>query len=83
MNVSFVKWVTVARATELTGYSVASIQHKIQSGPWAEGLQWKWADDNSQMFFKTYSKWLDSDDDWREVEKLSVTNLVIKARKPA
>jgi integrase len=26
---------------------------------------------NSQMFFKTYSKWLDSDDDWREVRKLS------------
>ena len=26
---------------------------------------------NSQMFFKTYSKWLDSDDDWREIEKLN------------
>lgn len=38
---------------------------------------------NSQMFFKTYSKWLDSDDDWREVEKLSVTNLVTTDRKPA
>lgn len=38
---------------------------------------------NSQMFFKTYSKWLDSDDDWREVRKLSVTNSVITDRKPA
>ena len=38
---------------------------------------------NSQMFFRTYSKWLDSDDDWREVEKLDVTIGVTKARKPA
>lgn len=38
---------------------------------------------NSQMFFKTYSKWLDSDDDWREVSKLNVTSSVTKRRKPA
>ena len=38
---------------------------------------------NSQMFFKTYSKWLDSEDDWREVAKLNVTGSVTKARKPA
>lgn len=38
---------------------------------------------NSQMFFKTYSKWLDSDDDWREVEKLNVTSFVTTTRKPA
>lgn len=38
---------------------------------------------NSQMFFKTYSKWLDSEDDWREVRKLNVTEVVTKSRKPA
>lgn len=38
---------------------------------------------NSQMFFKTYSKWLDSEDDWREVRKLDVTNNVTTTRKPA
>ena len=37
----------------------------------------------AQMFFKTYSKWLDSDDDWREIEKLSVTDFVTTSRKPA
>ena len=48
VNISFVKWVTVARAAELTGYSVASIQHKIQSGLWSEGTEWKWADNHPQ-----------------------------------
>ncbi len=38
---------------------------------------------NSQMFFKTYSRWLDSDDDWREVRKLNVTEVVTKSRKHA
>lgn len=39
---------------------------------------------NSQMFFKTYSKWLDSEDDWREIAKLdgeSVTESVTKNKK--
>lgn len=36
---------------------------------------------NSQMFFKTYSKWLDSDDDWREIDKLNVTISVTTSRK--
>lgn len=36
---------------------------------------------NSQMFFKIYSKWLDSEDDWREVAKLNVTNNVTTTRK--
>ncbi len=37
MNISFVKWVTVARASELTGYSKSSIEHKIQCGPGSQG----------------------------------------------
>ena len=36
---------------------------------------------NSQMFFKTYSKWIDSEDDWREVEKLNVTTVVTTVAK--
>lgn len=39
---------------------------------------------NSQMFFKTYSKWLDSEDDWREVSKMDALNVignVTKSRK--
>lgn len=39
---------------------------------------------NSQMFFKTYSKWLDSEDDWREIAKIdgrNVTNVVTENRK--
>ena len=30
---------------------------------------------NSQMFFKTYSKWLESDDDWTEIKKLDAENV--------
>jgi integrase len=36
---------------------------------------------NSQMFFKTYSKWIDSEDDWREIDKLNVTTGVTSIAK--
>jgi len=38
---------------------------------------------NSQMFFRVYSRWIDSDDDWREIRKLNVTTSVTTDRKPA
>jgi hypothetical protein len=47
MNISYVKWVTVERCAELTGYSAKAIRHKIETGLWAAGEQWKWADDGS------------------------------------
>jgi hypothetical protein len=60
MNISYVNWVTIPRAAELTGYSVASISRKIQTGIWAEGVQWKWADDNRQMINLTeVDKWVE------------------------
>lgn len=31
---------------------------------------------NSQMFFKTYSKWIDSEDDWAEMAKLVTENVI-------
>lgn len=36
----------------------------------------------AQMFFKTYSKWIDSEDDKREVAKLDATNNVTIKTKP-
>ncbi len=61
MNISFVKWVTPERCAELTGYSIDSIRHKIQSGLWAEGVQWKWADDNRQMInLHEVDKWVEA-----------------------
>lgn len=36
---------------------------------------------NSQMFFKTYSKWVDAEDDWREVAKLDKATVRPKSRK--
>lgn len=37
----------------------------------------------AQMFFKTYSKWIDSEDDKREVAKLDVKNFVTGKIKPS
>ncbi|TBR10669.1 MAG: hypothetical protein EPO47_03555 [Rugosibacter sp.] len=37
----------------------------------------------AQMFFKTYSKWIDSEDDKREAAKLDVTKNVTKKIKPS
>lgn len=36
---------------------------------------------SAQMLFKVYAKWIDSDDDWREVEKLNVTKNVTTNKK--
>jgi hypothetical protein len=60
MNISHVTWVTIPRAAELIGYSIASISRKIQAGIWAEGIQWKWADDNRQMInLNEVDKWVE------------------------
>ena len=53
-------WVTLQRAEELIGYSEKAMRHKISLGIWAEGLQWKWADDNRMLVnLEEYDKWVD------------------------
>lgn len=34
------KWVTIKKAAELSGYSRKAIEHKIGNGVWQNGLVW-------------------------------------------
>ena len=43
------KWVTVTKASELTGYTPDAIKSKIKRGDWVEGLMWKNAPDNRRL----------------------------------
>lgn len=34
------KWVTIKKAAELTGYSAKAIEHKRENGVWLQGSIW-------------------------------------------
>ena len=59
MQISFVNWVTSARYAELSGLSEAGVRHRIESGLWAEGVQWKWDNAARQMVnISEVDKWV-------------------------
>jgi hypothetical protein len=54
----YVRYVTIERASNLIGYSSDAIRTKIQTGVWAEGHEWKWAEDGRQLIdIEGYNKW--------------------------
>lgn len=54
------KWVTVEKASDLTGYTPDAIKSKIKRGDWAEGLLWINAPDRRRLVN------LDAFDSWVE-----------------
>lgn len=54
----FANYVTVGKASKVTGYSERAIRHKIASGIWPENVVWKWAPDGVQLIImKGYFTW--------------------------
>lgn len=43
------KWVTINRASALTGYSASAITTKITKGKWPEGVVWNKAPDGRRL----------------------------------
>lgn len=59
-SVSPSRYVTIAHAASLTGYSVASIETKIARGIWLEGRQWKRAPDGRVLIdMRGYERWVE------------------------
>ena len=57
-NISWVRYVSVNRAADLTGYSECAIRAKISTGVWAEGKEWKWGADGKQLVdLQGYDRW--------------------------
>ena len=51
-------WVTVRKASEISGYSEDAIRSKIADGTWLEGQVWRRAPDNRILISKTgYDEW--------------------------
>lgn len=55
----FVPYVLVAKAAELTGYSVKAIEQKIDKGQWVEGREWVKAPDGRRLIsMKGFEQWV-------------------------
>lgn len=53
-----VRFVTIPRAAELTGYSETAIRSKTQTGEWAENREWKWMPDGRKLIdLEGYNAW--------------------------
>lgn len=57
-----VRYVTIHKAEELTGYSTRAIQTKIDRGVWVQGRQWIRAPDGRILIdMEGYEEWATSD----------------------
>ncbi|AQZ96581.1 excisionase [Halopseudomonas phragmitis] len=58
---STVRWVLINRASELTGYTVNAIQHKIKGGVWPQGKLWRKAPDGRILInLEEFDRWAES-----------------------
>ena len=58
---STVRWVTIKRASELTGYTVDAINHKVKGGVWAQGKLWRKAPDGRILInLEEFDRWVES-----------------------
>ena len=59
LNYRPVAWVTVDKASELTGRSVDSLNHLVHDGRLIEGKHWKWSPDNRRHInLEAYDEWV-------------------------
>jgi hypothetical protein len=55
------RYVTIAQASHLTGYTVEAIETKIARGVWVEGREWKRAPDNRVLVdMRGYERWVEN-----------------------
>ncbi len=55
-----IKWVTIPKLAELSGYSVGAIAKKIDRGDWIEGILWtKSPDGRRQVNVEAFNKWVE------------------------
>ena len=56
------RYVTINRFAELSGYTAKALYNKIESGVWAEGAQYRRAPDNRILVdIEEYQKWVEGD----------------------
>ena len=56
---SYGKWVTPKKFSELTGYTVKALEHKMDDGVWRQGTVWIKAPDNRRLInLQEYDRWV-------------------------
>jgi len=50
MASSNIKWITIKKLSDCTGYSENAIRAKIKTGVWLDGRQWRKAPDGRILF---------------------------------
>ena len=59
MSAAPAPFVLIAKAAELTGYTVKAIEHKIEKGQWIEGREYVVAPDGRRhVSMKGYEQWV-------------------------
>lgn len=57
-----VKWVTLKKFSELTGYTPDAIYKKIERGVWLDGVIWRKAPDGRILLnTNEFERWVESD----------------------
>ena len=60
-STGFAPYVTVDKASELTGYTVRAINTKIDSGVWPLGEVWTYAPDGRRLISMSgYCRWVET-----------------------
>lgn len=58
---TYCKWVTAKKFSELTGYTIKAVEHKMDDGVWRQGKIWIKAPDNRRLInLKEYDLWVES-----------------------
>ena len=57
---SILKWITIRKFSEVSGYSEKAIRAKIDRGQWPEGILWlKSPDSRIQINLEAYNQWVE------------------------
>lgn len=71
-----IKYVTVSKFSELTGYTESAIRGKIQDGVWVEGIHYRHAPDNRiQMDMDAYLDWVEGEKITKAIKKAAIAAL--------
>ena len=54
------RYVTIKKFAELSGYTEKAVEHKVSNGVWAEGVQYRRAPDNRILVnLEEYHRWVE------------------------
>ncbi len=68
-----VKYVTIKKFSELTGYTEDAIRNKIKGGVWVEGIHYRHAPDNRiQMDMDAYTDWVEGEKLTKAIKKAAI-----------